>query len=199
MIKYHSVFKLILFVLCIPLSMAAQERFLYQDAARSPEERTKDLLSRMSVEEKVGQLLCPLGWKMYTKDGKKVNCSDDYKEQINSWYTGMFWATFRADTWTKKTLETGLSPRQAAEAANALQKYAMENTRWGIPVFLAEEAPHGHMAIGTTVFPTSIGQAATFNPDLIEEMGCVIAKDIRLQGGNIAYGTVLDYERAPRW
>ena len=179
MIKYHSVFKFILFVLCIPLSTAAQERFLYQDTTRSPEERTKDLLSRMSVEEKVGQLLCPLGWGMYTKDGKKVNCSDDYKEQINSRYTGMFWATFRADPWTKKTLETGLSPRQAAEAANALQKYAMENTRWGIPVFLAEEAPQGHMAIGTTVFPTSIGQAAPFNPDLIEEMGRVIAKEIR--------------------
>lgn len=199
MIKYHSVLKFILFVLCIPLSTVAQERFLYQDAARSPEERTKDLLSRMSVEEKVGQLLCPLGWGMYTKDGKKVNCSDDYKEQIDSWYTGMFWATFRADPWTKKTLETGLSPRQAAEAANALQKYAMENTRWGIPVFLAEEAPHGHMAIGTTVFPTSIGQAATFNPDLIEEMGRVIAKEIRLQGAHIGYGPVLDLARDPRW
>lgn len=111
----------------------------------------------------------------------------------------MFWATFRADPWTKKTLETGLSPRQAAEAANALQKYAMENTRWGIPVFLAEEAPHGHMAIGTTVFPTSIGQAATFNPDLIEEMGRVIAKEIRLQGAHIGYGPVLDLARDPRW
>lgn len=199
MIKHHSVFYFILFVLCIPLSTVAQERFLYQDATRSPEERTKDLLVRMSVEEKVGQLLCPLGWGMYIKDGKKVDCSDDYKEQINSRYTGMFWATFRADPWTKKTLETGLSPRQAAEAANALQKYAMENTRWGIPVFLAEEAPHGHMAIGTTVFPTSIGQAATFNPDLIEEMGRVIAKEIRLQGAHIGYGPVLDLARDPRW
>lgn len=199
MIKYHSVFNFILFVLCISLSTAAQERFLYQDATRSPEERTKDLLSRMSVEEKVGQLLCPLGWGMYTKDGKKVNCSDDYKEQINSRYTGMFWATFRADPWTKKTLKTGLTPRQAAEAANALQKYAKEHSRWGIPVLLAEEAPHGHMAIGTTVFPTSIGQAATFNPELIEEMGRVIAKEIRLQGAHIGYGPVLDLARDPRW
>ena len=128
MIKYHSVFKFILFVLCIPLSTAAQERFLYQDTTRSPEERTKDLLSRMSVEEKVGQLLCPLGWGMYTKDGKKVNCSDDYKEQINSRYTGMFWATFRADPWTKKTLETGLSPRQAAEAEICHGKHSLGNS-----------------------------------------------------------------------
>lgn len=40
----------------------------------------------------------------------------------------------------------------AAKAGNALQKYVMENTRLGIPMFLAEEAPHGHMAIGATVF-----------------------------------------------
>lgn len=199
MIKYHSVFRFILFILCMPLSVVAQERFLYQDATRTPEERTKDLLSRMTVEEKVGQLLCPLGWGMYSKDGKKVNCSEEYKKQIDQRHTGMFWATFRADPWTKKTLETGLTPRQAAEAANALQKYVLEHSRLGIPVFLAEEAPHGHMAIGTTVFPSSIGQAATFNPDLIEKMGRVIAKEIRLQGAHIGYGPILDLVRDPRW
>ena len=69
---------------------------------------------------------------------------------------GAFWATLRADPWTRKTLETGLNPRLSAEALNALQKYAMENTRLGIPIFFAEECMHGHMAIGTTVFPTSI-------------------------------------------
>lgn len=161
--------------------------------------RVNDLLSRMTVEEKVGQLLCPLGWGMYVKDGKQVSFSDEYKKQIDQRHTGMFWATFRADPWTKKTLENGLNPEQAAQAANELQKYAVENTRLGIPVFLAEEAPHGHMAIGTTVFPTSIGQAATFNPQLIEEMGRIIGKEIRLQGAHIGYGPVLDLARELRW
>lgn len=187
------------FALSVSLSTEAQERFLYQDADYTPEARTKDLLSRMTVEEKVGQLLCPLGWSMYAKDGKRVGYSNDYKKQIDERHTGMFWATFRADPWTKKTLENGLTPQQAAEAANALQRYAVENTRLGIPVFLAEEAPHGHMAIGTTVFPTSIGQAATFNPELMEEMGRVIAREIRLQGAHIGYGPVLDLARDPRW
>jgi len=69
----------------------------------------------------------------------------------------------------------------------------------GIPIFFAEEAAHGHMAIGTTVFPTSLGQAATFNTDLMEEMGLAIGKEIRAQGAHIAYGPILDLAREPRW
>ncbi len=185
-------------LLTLSLTLHSQEP-QYKNATLSSDERTNDLLGRMTIEEKVGQLLCPLGWGMYAKKGNQVSCSEEYKKQVDQRYTGMFWATFRADPWTKKTIENGLTPEQAATAANALQRYAIENTRLGIPVFLAEEAPHGHMAIGTTVFPTSIGQAATFNPELVEEMGRVIAKEIRLQGAHIGYGPVLDLVRDPRW
>lgn len=111
----------------------------------------------------------------------------------------MLWATYRADPWTKKTLANGLNPELAAKAGNALQKYVMENTRLGIPMFLAEEAPHGHMAIGATVFPTGIGMAATWSRELVKEVGQVIAKEIRSQGGHISYGPVLDLTRDPRW
>lgn len=57
----------------------------------------------------------------------------------------------RADPWTQRTLKTGLNPTLAPKAVNKLQRYVIENTRLGIPLFLAEECPHGHMAIGTTV------------------------------------------------
>lgn len=177
----------------------ARKVYPYQRKELSVAERVEDLMTRMTVEEKVGQLLCPMGWSMYSKDEKGVSYSDEYVKQILERGTGMFWATFRADPWTKKTLENGLNPEQAAEAANALQRYAIEHSRLGIPVFLAEEAPHGHMAIGTTVFPTSIGQASTFNPELVREMGRIIGKEVRLQGGHIAYGPVLDLARDPRW
>lgn len=158
-----------------------------------------DLLSRMTVEEKVGQLLCPLGWEMYEIKGETVTASDKFKQLMKERHAGMLWATYRADPWTKKTLENGLNPALAAQAGNALQKYVMENTRLGIPLFLAEEAPHGHMAIGTTVFPTGIGMAATWSPRLINEVGKAIGKEIRLQGGHISYGPVLDLTRDPRW
>ena len=60
---------------------------------------------------------------------------------------------------TRKTLQTGLTPELAAKALNQFQKHAVENTRLGIPLFL-EECMHGHMAIGTTVFPTGLAQGA---------------------------------------
>lgn len=171
----------------------------YKNPAFSIEQRVLDLLSRMTIEEKVGQLLCPLGWEMYEIQGDDVTPSSKFKQLMKERHFGMLWATYRADPWTKKTLENGLNPSLAAKAGNALQKYVIENTRLGIPLFLAEEAPHGHMAIGTTVFPTGIGMAATWSPQLISEVGNIIGKEIRLQGGHISYGPVLDLARDARW
>ena len=153
----------------------------------------------MTTEEKVGQLRCTLAWDYYETDGKKVVPSEKFKKDIAEGQIGMLWGTFRADPWTRKSLENGLNPELAAKAGNALQKYVLEHTRLGIPLFLAEEAPHGHMAIGTTVFPTGFGMAATWSPLLIEKAGRVIGKEVRLQGGHISYGPVLDLTREPRW
>ncbi|MDR0728517.1 MAG: glycoside hydrolase family 3 C-terminal domain-containing protein [Prevotellaceae bacterium] len=175
------------------------KRAAYKDSSLSIEKRTQDLLSRMTLEEKIGQLLCPLGWEMYEKQVDGVSHSAKFEALLTDRHAGMLWATFRADPWTKKTLENGLNPSLAAQAGNALQKYAIENTRLGIPLFLAEESAHGHMAIGTTVFPASIGQAATWNPALIREMATAIAKEVRAQGAHIGYGPILDLSRDPRW
>lgn len=179
--------------------LSAQKDVKYKNPKLSIGVRTQDLLSQMTLEEKVGQLLCPLGWGMYDKQGYKVTASDIYKKLLGEKHAGMFWAVYRADPWTRKTLETGLNPELAAEAGNAMQRYALEKTRLGIPVFIAEEAPHGHMAIGTTVFPVGMGLASTWNPSLIEDVASVISKEIRLQGGHIGYGPVLDLARDPRW
>lgn len=163
-------------------------------------ERVNNLLSLMTLDEKIGQLCCPLGWEMYNKlTPKKVQPSDTYKKLLAKRGVGMFWATLRADPWTQKTLETGLTPQLAAKATNALQKYTIENSRLGIPLFFAEECPHGHMAIGTTVFPTSIGQASTWNPSLIEQMATTVGLEAQLQGAHIGYGPILDLAREPRW
>ncbi|WP_416803301.1 glycoside hydrolase family 3 N-terminal domain-containing protein [Bacteroides reticulotermitis] len=180
--------------------VSAQKKTLpYKDAALPVEARVQDLLSRMTLKEKVGQLLCPLGWEMYVIQGNRVQPSDKFKQLIKDRNAGMLWATYRADPWTKKTLANGLTPALAAKAGNALQKYVIENTRLGIPLFLAEEAPHGHMAIGTTVFPTGIGMAATWSPDLLQKAGRIIGEEIRSQGAHISYGPVLDLTRDPRW
>ena len=173
---------------------------LYKQASAPIEERVKDLISRMTPEEKVGQLCCPMGWEMYTKTGNKVEVSELYKKQMsNGMPMGSYWAVLRADPWTQKTLENGLTPELAAEALNKLQKFAVEETRLGIPVLFAEETPHGHMAIGTTVFPTGLSMASTWNPELLHRAGEVVALEARLQGANVGYGPVLDISREPRW
>lgn len=172
----------------------------YRDAKLPVEQRVKDLLGRMTLQEKIGQLRCTLAWGYYDVIGrKKVVPSEAFKKDIADGNIGMLWATYRADPWTRKTLDNGLNPRLAALCGNALQKYVIENTRLGIPLFLAEEAPHGHMAIGTTVFPTGLGLAATFDRDMAREMGGVIAREVRLQGAHISYGPVIDLCREPRW
>ncbi|MBQ7426656.1 MAG: glycoside hydrolase family 3 C-terminal domain-containing protein [Prevotella sp.] len=188
---------------CLAISLSAakkkKESLPYQNPKLSVEERVNDLIQRMTLEEKVGQLRCTLAWNYYTIKGKEVVPSESFKQDIAEGHIGMLWGTYRADPWTQKSLENGLNPELAAKAGNALQKYVIENTRLGIPLLLAEEAPHGHMAIGTTVFPTGFGMAATWNPSLIERVGEVIGQEIRLQGGHISYGPVLDLAREPRW
>lgn len=173
---------------------------VYKQATQPIEARVADLISRMTVEEKVGQLICPLGWEMYTKTGKNsVEPSALFKQKMNEVPIGSFWAVLRADPWTQKTLETGLNPELSAKAINALQRYAVEQTRLGIPILFAEECPHGHMAIGTTVFPTSLTAASTWNPSLLYDMGSAIGLEASAQGSNIGYGPVLDVAREPRW
>lgn len=179
--------------------MAAQKKYPYQQANLPISVRVSDLLSRMTLEEKVGQLRCTLAWNYYEIQGKKVVPTALFEKEVGQEHVGMLWATYRADPWTQKSLSNGLNPELAAKAGNAMQKYVMEKSRLGIPLFLAEEAPHGHMAIGATVFPTGFGMAATWSPMLIEAAGKVIAKEIRLQGGHISYGPVLDLSRNPRW
>ena len=183
----------------ITLSVNAKNKYPFQDASLPIDQRVEDLLSRMTLEEKAGQLMCLMGWNYYQIDGRKVTVSNQFRHQVDSMHVGMFWAVFRADPWTQKTIANGLDPALAAQAANAMQRYAIEHTRLGIPIFLAEEAPHGHMAIGATVFPTGLGMAATWDPELMQQAGSVIGKEIRLQGGHISYGPVLDLARDPRW
>ncbi len=187
-------------IACCLAGASFAQKPVYKQADRPVEERVADLLGRMTTEEKIAQLCCPLGWEMYTKTGTNgVTISDLFKQKMQKAPIGSFWAVLRADPWTQKTLETGLNPELSAKALNALQRYAVEKTRLGIPILFAEECPHGHMAIGTTVFPTSLGASSTWNPALMYRMGEAIGLEAASQGSNIGYGPVLDLSREPRW
>ena len=104
------------------MALAQPSSLPYKNPSLPVEARVRDLLSRMTLEEKVGQLLCPLGWEMYEIQGNNVQPSEKFRKLIQERKAGMLWATYRADPWTKKTLENGLNPVLAAKAGNALQK-----------------------------------------------------------------------------
>ena len=165
----------------------------------SKQDEIDRLLSQMTLEEKCGQLSCPIGFNFYGKEGDSLWFSEGFLSMMDTMPLGSCWAVLRADPWSRKSVETGLHPRESARLLNMMQRHAVENTRLGIPLLFCEETPHGHMAVGTTVFPTGIGQASTWNPELLEQMGEVMGREIRLQGAQIGYGPVLDIARDPRW
>ncbi len=171
----------------------------YENPKLSIDERINDLMSQMTLEEKVGQLLTPYGWPMYVRKGNDVIITDELKKEVSQRYIGSLWGFMRADPWTQRTLSTGLNNELSAKAVNQMQHYVIDNSRLGIPLILAEECPHGFMALDGTVFPTSLGLSSTWNPDLIEQMAKAIAKEIRTRGSHIGYGPVLDLARELRW
>ncbi|WP_433922330.1 glycoside hydrolase family 3 N-terminal domain-containing protein [Paenibacillus taichungensis] len=172
----------------------------YKDASLSVQERTQDLLGRMTTEEKIGQLIQPMGWKTYVKEADgTVQVTDEFKKDIVEGGIGSLYGTLRADPWTEVTLETGLTPRQGAVAINEIQRYAMENSRLGIPILFGEECSHGHMAIGATVFPVPLAVGSAWNTELYRKMCEAIAVETRSQGGAATYSPVLDVVRDPRW
>ena len=173
----------ILFLICL-VSCSAPEK-------DDIDKKVDDLLSQMTLTEKIGQLCCPIGFNLY----------DDelYKTLIDTLPVGGFWAVLRADPWSQKTLETGPDARESALIFNKMQRYAVENTRLGIPIYFAEECPHGLMAVGASVYPTGLGMAATWDEELLYNVGDAIGAEAAGRGAQFGYGPVLDIARDPRW
>ena len=152
--------------------------------------KVDNLLSQMTLDEKVGQLCCPIGF----------NLDDEaYHRLMDTLPVGGLWAVQRADPWSQKTLETGPDARESALIFNAMQRYAVENTRLGIPIYFAEECPHGLMAVGANVFPTGLGLAATWDDELLYRVGDAIGAEAAGRGAQFAFGPVIDIARDPRW
>lgn len=172
---------------------------IYKDRNNSTSERVEHLLSLMTLEEKIGQLIQPFGWQTYENIDGKITLTESFKKQVETGGIGSLYGVLRADPWTGVTIETGLSPEEGAEAVNEIQRYAIENSRLSIPILIGEECSHGHMAIGATVFPVPLSLGSTWNVDLYREMCRAVARETRSQGGAATYSPVLDVVRDPRW
>lgn len=113
-----------------------------KEAYRNPhmpvDARVSDLIGRMTLEEKIGQMLCLQGWETYrrTKGGAVIN--EDFTDIIGKLHAGGLYAVQRADPWTKKTFDNGLDAKLGADVLEQMQRYAIEETRLGIPLLLLE-------------------------------------------------------------
>ncbi|MBC1483729.1 beta-glucosidase [Listeria sp. FSL L7-1509] len=174
---------------------------IYLDKTKPVEDRVEDLISQMTLAEKCGQLNQRMyGWDAFSRDGDVFQITDDFKQEVARFEgIGALYGLFRADPWSKMNKDTGISRVHSAKVANMIQRYVMENTRLGIPVLLAEEVPHGHQALDSESYPVNLARAASFHPELQQQVAEAIAEEISEKGVHLALASALDILRDPRW
>lgn len=176
-------------------AQSAGETPIYLDPKRSVEDRVNDLVGRMTLKEKVGQLNLPcvyvdqLGKTIPEKmEACKRFAAGTYTQEIGP---GCGFFTL-ADT----ILHEG--PRQQAEFFNELQKIALTQTRLKIPLLEDEEGTHGAMYPGATVFPEGLAIGSTFDMDLVRAIYAAAAQEARAVGIHVLSTLVLELDRDPR-
>jgi beta-glucosidase len=157
----------------------------YKDPHLQIDLRVKDLLSRMTIEEKIRQLDMYWGKEVAHMVGHE---SDAWSEQKTAAMLGTAGAGSIHD----------LYPLTAA-VANDIQHYAMEKTRLGIPVLFIEEGLHGYSGLGSTSFPIPLQLSGAWDTTLLYEVGRAIATETRAHGVDMLLAPVLGLARDPRW
>lgn len=161
----------------------------YLDPDLPVEERVSDLLDRMTIEEKVGQLVGTFLGDM----GETENSLEDVVEAVEEYNIGSV-APFGWGGAFYNEID------ECIDVAQRLQEHAREETRLGIPLLFTSDAIHGHAYVkGATVFPNNLGIAATWDPDLVERSAEITSAELQATGVKQNYGPTCDVARDPRW
>lgn len=170
----------------------AQELLPYRNESLPVDERVRDLLERMTVEEKARQL------DMYS--GATDLLDKDQLDERDHAKPGAKFSPSKAES-VLSNLGVGsihdLYP--APELYDSLQSWVIHSNRLGIPALFIEEGLHGYMGRLKTVFPQSVNLATTWDTSLARETGAAIASEARADGVDMILGPVLDVAREPRW
>jgi len=166
---------------------------IYLDSNQPIANRVEDLLSRMTLEEKLGQLNMPYPGELAKDLPGKIDACRKFAEGKlipNIGPAGGFWAAARM------LYKEG--PRPQAELLNELQKIAVEKTRLKIPLLFFEEGTHGLINPEGTVFPEGLAIGSTWNTDLVSQIYGVVAKEARTRGIHFLGTLVVEPNRDPR-
>ena len=163
----------------------------YKNPALSPEERARDLLSRMNLDEKIAQINIMRGVEFHEKGRHNGTCSvdaddvllqDEYAEFIGPEGIG-----YIHDIYSVPAIK------------NRMQKHLVENTRLGIPAIFTGEALHGISYNGASIFPVPLTLSQSFDPAIVNAVGDGIASEARILGHHEILAPNLDVARDPRW
>lgn len=175
--------------------------YLYEDPTRTPMERAEDLISRMTLSEKIGQLNQKLyGFAIYERKQEEIILSEEFREEVEK-YSGLgtLYGLYRADPWAGKDFDNGLSGALSIKAYNQVQAYVLEHSRLKIPVLMSSECPHGHQALDGYLLPVNLCSGASFHPELFKEAYAVCGEQLKEMGVDLALVSMLDILRDPRW
>jgi beta-glucosidase len=166
----------------------------YKNRSLSPEQRTADLLKRMTLDEKVLQTQC-----LWIQKSRILNSSGDFDEAKAADVLKYGLGELGRLNENAGPNSAGYHPKQAADLYNKIQRFFVEKTRLGIPVMTHEESLHGQQTQDATNFPIPIGLASSWNENLMTEVYTNVAEEVRARGGHHVLAPVVDVTRDPRW
>ena len=204
---------------------SSAEKLVYLDSTQPVERRVEDLLGRMTLEEKISQLkakwhLGKIFSELFGDLSADFGGLSDKRKKLEILFYEIIserdiTEAMSTHFWRKRCKEiviekgkngvgrlscplTPFSPKESTELANKIQKFALEETRLGIPLIIHDEALHGCIAKGSSIFPQSIALASSWNPDLMKEVSTAIGKETRARGIHQCLSPTINIARDPR-
>ena len=174
-----------------------KEQPIYKNPKASVEQRVNDLLSRMTLEEKVGQMNQLVGIEHFKQNSASMTAEELATNTASAFYPGV--TVKDMEDWTRRGLVSSFLHVLTMEEANYLQKLNMQS-RLQIPLLIGIDAIHGNAKCkGNTVYPTNIGLASSFDVEMAYKIARQTAEEMRAMNMHWNFNPNVEVARDARW